>query len=91
MHFNTPGFKRALYLIENTSQTFFLSGKAGTGKSTFLKYIVKTGSKNFVVVAPTGIAAINAGGATINSLFGFPFRPMLPGDDGITIDRKSVV
>ena len=85
MEFKNNEFIQALNLIENTNQSFFLTGKAGTGKSTFLKHIVKTCSKEFLVVAPTGIAAINANGVTINSLFGFPFRPLLPADDGITI------
>ena len=85
MNFNNNEFIQALNLIENTNQSFFLTGKAGTGKSSFLKHIVKTCSKEFLVVAPTGIAAINANGVTINSLFGFPFRPLLPADDGITV------
>ena len=53
-------FQTALDLIQETNQSFFLTGKAGTGKSTFLKHIVETVSKNFVV-APTGIAAVNVG------------------------------
>lgn len=85
MEFNTTDFNQALHLIENTNQSFFLTGKAGTGKSSFLKHIVKTCKKEFVVVAPTGVAAINANGVTIHSLFGFPFRPMLPCDADITL------
>src|SRR5690554_5126451 len=85
MQFTNNEFIQALNLIENTNQSFFLTGKAGTGKSSFLKHIVRTSNKNFVVVAPTGIAAINANGVTINSLFGFSFRPLLPADEGITI------
>jgi|GEM_PF-161546 len=85
MQFTNNEFIQALNLIENTNQSFFLTGKAGTGKSSFLKHIVKTCGKEFVVVAPTGIAAINANGVTINSLFGFPFRPLLPADEDITI------
>ena len=52
-------FQNALELIQETDKSFFLTGKAGTGKSTFLKHIVETTSKNFIVVAPTGIAAVN--------------------------------
>ncbi|HEX8514558.1 MAG TPA: AAA family ATPase [Bacteroidia bacterium] len=76
-------FQTAFDLIQNTNQSFFLTGKAGTGKSTFLKYIVDTTSKNYIVVAPTGIAAVNVGGVTIHSFFQFPLRPLLPQDDGI--------
>ena len=56
-------FQNALKLIQYTRQSVFLTGKAGTGKSTFLKYICQTTKKKYVVLAPTGIAAINAGGA----------------------------
>ncbi|OBX24708.1 helicase-like protein [Gelidibacter algens] len=91
MKFTTTDFNQALHLIENTNQSFFLTGKAGTGKSSFLKHIVKTCKKEFVVVAPTGIAAINANGVTIHSLFGFPFRPMLHRDADITIYSKDSV
>ena len=62
---NNIEFQTALELIQETNQSFFLTGKAGTGKSTFLKHIVETVSKDFVVVAPTGIAAVNVGGVTI--------------------------
>lgn len=73
-------FQNALTLIKYTSQSVFLTGKAGTGKSTFLHYLTKTTKKKFVVLAPTGIAAVNAGGQTINSFFKIPFKPMLPDD-----------
>ncbi|SHI60887.1 Helicase [Mesonia phycicola] len=85
MEFKNNEFIKALNLIENTNQSFFLTGKAGTGKSSFLKHIVQSCNKEFLVVAPTGIAAINANGVTINSLFNFPFRPLLHADEGITI------
>lgn len=62
---NNLEFQTALDLIQETNQSFFLTGKAGTGKSTFLKHIVEIVSKNFVVVAPTGIAAVNVGGVTL--------------------------
>ena len=66
--------------INNTNRHIFLTGKAGTGKTTFLKYIVKHTYKNAVVVAPTGIAALNAGGVTIHSLFQLPFGAFVPSE-----------
>lgn len=64
--------------INNTNKNVFLTGKAGTGKTTFLKHIIKHTYKNAVIVAPTGIAAINAGGVTIHSLFQLPFGAFVP-------------
>ena len=64
--------------INNTSRHIFLTGKAGTGKTTFLKHIIKHTYKNAVIVAPTGIAAINAGGVTIHSLFQLPPGVFVP-------------
>jgi hypothetical protein len=64
--------------INQTSRNIFLTGKAGTGKTTLLKEIIETTHKNTVVVAPTGIAALNAGGVTIHSLFQLPFAGFLP-------------
>jgi hypothetical protein len=64
--------------INNTNKNVFLTGKAGTGKTTFLKNIIKNTYKNAVIVAPTGIAAINAGGVTIHSLFQLPFGAFIP-------------
>ena len=81
--------QNAFALIQETNQSFFLTGKAGTGKSTFLKNIVESTSKNFVVVAPTGIAAINVGGVTIHSFFQFPLRPLLPEDEDIKVFWKD--
>ena len=78
-------FHTALELIQETNQSFFLTGKAGTGKSTFLKHIVEKTSKNYVLVAPTGIAAVNVGGVTIHSFFQFPLRPLLPEDEDIKV------
>jgi len=83
------GFQEAYDLITNTNQTFFLTGKAGTGKSTFLRYFVETIPKNFVVFAPTGIAATNVRGVTIHSFFQLPPRPFLPDDPGITRFKKG--
>ena len=65
-------------LAEHTNRSIFLTGKAGTGKTTFLNDFVKKTRKKYIVVAPTGIAAINAGGVTIHSMFGLPLRPFLP-------------
>jgi hypothetical protein len=73
-------FKTAADFINNTNHPVFLTGKAGTGKTTFLKYIRENTSKNTAVVAPTGVAAINAGGTTIHSFFQLPFGPFLPGN-----------
>lgn len=75
-----PEFQNALRLIQYTRQSVFLTGKAGTGKSTFLKYVCKVTKKKYVVLAPTGIAAINAGGSTLHSFFKLPFHPLLPDD-----------
>ncbi len=66
----TPEFERALHLLENTNQNVFISGKAGTGKSTFLEHFRKNTKKNVAVVAPTGVAALNVRGQTIHSFFG---------------------
>jgi len=77
-------FQDALQLITYTRQSVFLTGKAGTGKSTFLKYICEHTKKKYVVLAPTGIAAINAGGVTLHSFFKLPFRPMMPDDPDLS-------
>ena len=65
--------------VENTGRSIFLTGKAGTGKTTFLKTVVERSRKRCIVVAPTGVAAINAGGVTIHSFFQLPFSPYVPG------------
>ena len=65
--------------VENTGRSIFLTGKAGTGKTTFLKTVVERSRKRPIVVAPTGVAAINAGGVTIHSFFQLPFSPYVPG------------
>ncbi|MCS3871275.1 ATP-dependent exoDNAse (exonuclease V) alpha subunit [Chryseobacterium ginsenosidimutans] len=70
-------------LIEHTNRSIFLTGKAGTGKTTFLNDFVKRTRKKHIVVAPTGIAAINAGGVTIHSMFGLPLRTFLPTTDRV--------
>ena len=69
---------RAWDFVEYTGRSIFLTGKAGTGKTTFLKTVVQESKKRMVVVAPTGVAAINAGGVTIHSFFQLPFTPYIP-------------
>ena len=64
--------------VENTGRSIFLTGKAGTGKTTFLKAVVEKSRKRSIVVAPTGVAAINAGGMTIHSFFQLPLSPFVP-------------
>ena len=71
-------FDLAYRFVTETSENIFLTGKAGTGKTTFLKYLKENCSKSIVVAAPTGVAAINAGGVTLHSLFQLPFHPFLP-------------
>ncbi len=71
-------FDLAFGFVTETSENIFLTGKAGTGKTTFLKYLKEHCAKNIVVAAPTGVAAINAGGVTLHSLFQLPFFPFLP-------------
>ncbi|MBF0449714.1 MAG: AAA family ATPase [Candidatus Magnetomorum sp.] len=76
--FNTPQLKLAFDFAEHTGRHIFLTGKAGTGKTTFLHNFKEASSKRMIVVAPTGVAAINAGGVTIHSFFQMPFGPHLP-------------
>ena len=76
-----PQLDLAFNYLENTGTNIFLTGKAGTGKTTFLKKLKETSPKRMIVVAPTGVAAINAGGVTIHSFFQLPFGPYIPGSD----------
>lgn len=76
-------FNQVVNVVKNTTQSLFLTGRAGTGKSTLLRYLLSHVEKNFIVVAPTGIAALNVGGVTIHSFFRFPLRPLLPDDEDI--------
>jgi hypothetical protein len=71
-------FELAYRFVTETQENIFLTGKAGTGKTTFLKYLQSNVSKNMVIAAPTGVAAINAGGVTLHSLFQLPLHPFLP-------------
>ena len=73
-----PELELALNFIEKTDRNLFITGKAGTGKTTFLHQIKKESLKRMVIVAPTGVAAINAKGVTIHSFFQMPFGPILP-------------
>lgn len=87
---NNKEFQDALQLITHTRQSVFLTGKAGTGKSTFLKYICAHTKKKHVVLAPTGIAAINAEGVTLHSFFKLPFRPILPDDPDLSLKSGRI-
>ena len=73
-----PELELALQFIDKTDRNLFITGKAGTGKTTFLHQIKKESLKRMVIVAPTGVAAINAKGVTIHSFFQMPFGPILP-------------
>lgn len=73
-------FQKVWELVTHTNRSIFLTGKAGAGKSTFLRYITSKTTKKHVILAPTGIAAVNAGGVTLHSFFKLPFKPVLPDD-----------
>lgn len=80
-----PEMQQALQIIQFTHRSLFLTGKAGTGKSTFLRYVAAHTKKKHVILAPTGIAAINAGGSTLHSFFKIPFHPLVPNDIRYTV------
>lgn len=82
---DNPEFQDIWKLVSYTRQSVFMTGKAGTGKSTFLRYIVENTTKKTVVLAPTGIAAVNAGGVTLHSFFHIPFKPLLPDDPELSM------
>ncbi|MDD5571853.1 MAG: AAA family ATPase, partial [Bacteroidales bacterium] len=88
-------FDLAYELVENTGKSLFLTGKAGTGKTTFLKYFVNKSKKKSIVVAPTGVAAINAGGVTIHSMFSLPLLGFIPSGDfvdpNIAVNRSGLI
>lgn len=84
---DNPEFQDIWRLIRYTNRPVFMTGRAGTGKSTFLKYITRNTAKKHVVLAPTGIAAVNVGGVTLHSFFKIPFKPLLPDDPEFKIDR----
>ncbi len=74
----TDEMARALEIVQNTNESLYITGKAGTGKTTFLKYLVENISKRFIITAPTGVAAVNAGGITLHSFLNIPFGPLGP-------------
>ncbi|MCO5948280.1 ATP-dependent DNA helicase [Mucilaginibacter flavidus] len=74
--------------LEDSNESFYITGKAGTGKSTFIQYFAKKTRKKLLMCAFTGIAAINVGGQTIHSFFRFPLKPLMPEDDEITKFEK---
>lgn len=85
---NNPEIALAWQFIENTGTHLFLTGKAGTGKTTFLRRLKAESPKRMIVLAPTGIAAINAGGVTIHSFFQVPFAPYVP-ESSFSADGKA--
>lgn len=84
-----PLFDLAFDVVNNTSCNLFLTGKAGTGKTTFLKYVQQNTRKQTVTTAPTGVAAINAGGVTLHSFFQLPFIPYLSSSSGFYGDNAA--
>ncbi len=83
-------FRLADGLVNQSSRNIFITGKAGTGKTTFLKYIKENCPKQLAVVAPTGVAAINAGGVTMHSFFQLPLSPFIPADGGFRNQHEEV-
>ncbi len=77
--------------INSTDQNIFLTGKAGTGKTTFLHNLSKHTPKEMIIAAPTGVAAINAGGVTLHSLFQLPFSGFIPDNNGLTGDLRTEI
>jgi len=75
---DNPRLQLAESFVLHTRQTLFLTGRAGTGKTTFLRNVLQKTTKKYMIVAPTGVAAINAGGITIHSLFQFPLTAFTP-------------
>jgi ATP-dependent DNA helicase PIF1 len=84
-------FEKVISFIEYTNQNIFLTGKAGTGKTTLLRKIKEQSSKKIIVVAPTGVAAMNAKGTTINSLFQLPPGSFFPGDINLQTLQSGIV
>ena len=83
---DNPQLQLAYDYVQGTGTHVFLTGKAGTGKTTFLHRLRQRCSKRLIVVAPTGVAALNAGGVTIHSFFQLPFGPLLPSVTGDSLD-----
>ena len=93
---SNASFQLAADFVNYTNASIFLTGKAGTGKTTFLKYCKENEKKNTAIVAPTGVAAINAGGTTIHSFFQLPFTPFIPesrgfGNNEHVTDKHSLI
>jgi len=86
---DNPEFRQVESLLNFTNASVFMTGKAGTGKSTFLRHITRTTRKKHVILAPTGIAAVNAGGQTLHSFFHIPLKPLLPDDPEFEESRLS--
>src|SRR5215471_9498268 len=85
---SNPELNLAFEYVRNTSKNIFLTGKAGTGKTTFLHQIKEESSKRMIVTAPTGVAAINAGGMTLHSFFQLQFGLYLPGMSRDTTNQR---
>lgn len=86
----TAQMREALQMVEETNENVYITGKAGTGKTTLLKHLVENTGKRCAIVAPTGIAAVNAGGVTMHSMFCLPFHPYRPRiEDGVTRDAMD--
>ena len=91
-----PELRHAWDFVEHTGISIFLTGKAGTGKTTFLRTLKEKSSKRSVIVAPTGVAAINAGGMTIHSFFQLPFSPYIPNtivkrEYGVSKEKRNII
>ena len=81
MNSANPELQLADEFVKDTGCNIYLTGKAGTGKTTFLHNLKKKSPKRMIVTAPTGVAAINAGGVTMHSFFQMPFAPFVPGSE----------
>ena len=86
---NNPELQLAFEFVQYTNKHIFLTGKAGTGKTTFLHNLKANTPKRMIVVTPTGVAAINAGGVTIHSFFQMPFGPFIPNKPSQDEENKS--
>lgn len=84
-----PQIELAFDFLEYTGTSVFLTGKAGTGKTTFLHRLKQKSPKRMVVLAPTGVAAINAGGVTVHSFFQLPFGPYVAGRTDVIADGEK--
>ncbi|MCJ7773487.1 MAG: AAA family ATPase, partial [Desulfobacterales bacterium] len=86
----THELKLAGDFVQHTGKHIFLTGKAGTGKTTFLHNLKDNTAKRMIVTAPTGVAAINAGGVTLHSFFQLPFGPFIPGSEDGEKNRQRM-